>query len=104
MRATISILLLLVAGALPAAASDCPAWLRLDAGARRDEVDGMISGHLSSNTSKKYTSENKVAIRRCLNAFVPRIVEEIDQACADRPRGNAEYVDDLFDRYLLSCI
>jgi hypothetical protein len=104
MRAAIPILLLVLAGAIPATAADCPAWLRLDAAGRRGEVDGMISGHLSSNTSKKFTSENKVAIRRCLNGFAPRIVEEIDQACTDRPRGNAEYVDDLFDRYLLSCI
>jgi hypothetical protein len=36
--------------------------------------------------------------------FAPQIVEEIDQACTDRSGASAEYVDDLFDRYLLSCI
>jgi hypothetical protein len=63
----------------------------------------MISGNCS-NTSKKFTSENKAAIRRCLQRFAPQIVEEIDQACSDRPGASAEYVDDIFDRYFLSCI
>lgn len=105
MRAASWSLLLMFAGSLPAtAASDCPAWLRLAPEARRGEVAGMISGHLGSNASKKYTSENKVVIRRCLGNFAPQIVEEIDQACADRPGASAEFIDDIFDRYFLSCI
>jgi hypothetical protein len=64
----------------------------------------MIAAHMESNNSKKYTSVDKVKIRRCLREFVPRIVEQIDQACADRPGGNDKYVDDIFDKYLLSCV
>ena len=104
MRAAILIGLLAFVWSSTAMAADCPRWRRLDAEAKRSEIEGMIAGHLSSNASKKYTSENKVVMRRCLNAFVPQIVEEIDQACTDRPGASAEYVDDLFDRYLLSCI
>jgi len=104
MRAAILIGLLVLAWSPSAMAGDCPHWRRLDAEEKRSEVGGMITGHLSSNASKKYTSENKVAIRRCLNAFAPQIVEQIDQACTDRPGASAEYVDDIFDRYLLSCI
>ena len=104
MRAAILIGLLMFAWSSTATAIDCPSWRRLDAEGKRSEVGGMITGHLSSNASKKYTSENKTVIRRCLNNFAPQIVEEVDQACTDRPGASAEYVDDLFDRYLLSCI
>ena len=104
MRAAILSLLLVLAWSSSATAIDCPGWRRLGQEARNDEVGGMISGHLNSNASKKYTSENKAAIRRCLTNFTPQIVEEIDQACTDRPGANGEFVDDLFDRYLLSCI
>jgi hypothetical protein len=95
---------LVSAWASTALAIDCPGWRRLTPDARSSEIGGMISGHLNSNTSKKYTSENKAAIRRCLNGFTAQIVEEVDQACTDRPGASAEYVDDLFDRYFLSCI
>jgi hypothetical protein len=95
----------LVFGLAPAAqAGDCREWLRLAPDARRAEVEGMISGHLSSNTSKRYTSESRVAINRCLKGFVGQIVEEIDAACEERPNANAEFVDDIFDRFLLSCV
>ena len=104
MRATILIGLLVFAWSPSAMATDCTRWRSLDAEAKRSEVAGMISGHLSSNVSKRYTSENRVAIQRCLREFAPQIVEEIDQACSERPGANAEFVDDLFDRYLLSCV
>ena len=104
MREAILISLVVLAWSPSALAGDCPRWLRLDPAAKQSDVEGMIEGHLESNASKKYTSENKVVIRRCLKAFVPRIVEEIDQACLDRPGASTEFVDDIFDRYLLSCI
>jgi len=104
MRAEILIGLLVFAWASSAMAIDCPGWRRLTPEARSNQIGGMISGHLNSNASKKYTSENKVVIRRCLNDFAPQIVEQVDQACTDRPGASAEYVDDIFDRYFLSCI
>ena len=104
MRTAILIGLVVLAWPFSATAIDCPSWRLLDLAARNGEVSGMISGHLNSNASKKYTSENKVVIQRCLKNFAPQIVEEIDQACTDRPGASAEYIDDLFDRYLLSCI
>lgn len=104
MREAILVGLLLLAGASPALAGDCRRWNQLDPAAKQSDVEGMINGHLESNTSKKYTSEDKVTIRRCLREFAPQIREQIDQACADRPGASAEYVDDIFDRYLLSCI
>ena len=104
MRAAILIGLLVFAWSPSAMATDCTRWRSLGPEAKRSEIEGMISGHLNSNVTKKYTSENRVAIQRCLRGFVGQIVEEVDQACSERPRANAEYVDDLFDRYLLSCI
>lgn len=104
MREAVLVGLLALVWSPSALAGDCRSWNRLDPAAKRSDVEGMINGHLESNTSKKYTSEDKVAIRRCLREFAPQILEQIDQACADRPGANAEYVDDIFDRYLLSCI
>jgi hypothetical protein len=105
MRAMVLTGLLVFAwSSLAAANADCPAWRRLTPDGRSAEVEGMITGHMSSHTTRKYTSENKVVIQRCLRKFAPQIVEQIDYACEDRPGANAEFVDDIFDRYLLSCI
>jgi len=104
MREAILIGLLLFAWSPSAMAGDCPSWRRLALEAKTSDIEGMIEGHLNSNASKKYTNENTATIRRCLKGFVPQIIEQIDQACTDRPGANAEYVDDIFDRYLLSCI
>ena len=104
MRAMILIGLLVFAWSPAASATDCPRWRGLGPEAKRSTVEGMISGHLSSHATKKFTSENLVVIRRCLKGFVGQIVEQIDPACTDRPRADAEFVDDIFDRYFLSCI
>jgi len=66
-------------------------------------VEAMIEGHLSSNKSKRFTSANRIAIRRCLEASVGRIIDDIDEECS---RGNrsSDPVDDVFDSYLLSCV
>ena len=104
MREKILIGLLALVWAPPALAGNCQYWNRLPPAARSADIENMINAHMTSNNSKKYTSVDKVNIRRCLREFVPQIVEQIDQACADRPGGNAEYVDDIFDKYLLSCV
>jgi hypothetical protein len=105
MRATATVGgLLLFAWASTAMATDCVRWRKLDADAKQSEVSGMIEDHLNSNTSKSYTSEHRVAFQRCLRGFLGQIVEELDEACTQRPGANAEYVDDVFDRYLLSCV
>jgi hypothetical protein len=104
MRAAILTGVLVLVAASTATAGDCRSWRRLDPEARRAEVGGMITGHLNSNVSKRYTSENRVVIQRCLRGFLGQIVEDIDAACEERPDANAEFVDDIFDRYLLSCV
>jgi hypothetical protein len=104
MRAIYLIGLVVLAFPGAALAGDCQYWNRLPPAARAADIENMITAHMTSNNSKKYTSVDKVAIRRCLRDFVPRIVEEVDQACTDRPGGNAEYVDDIFDKFLLSCV
>jgi hypothetical protein len=104
MRAAIIVGLMLLAWSPSARAGDCQYWNRLPPADRITEIESMINGHLESNTSRKYTSENKANMRRCLREFIPQIVEQIDQACADRPGASDDYVDDIFDKFLLSCI
>jgi hypothetical protein len=104
MRSALLIALLVLGGAATANAGDCRYWLRLDPDAKRADIGAMITAHMTSNNSKRYTSVNRVEIGRCLRGFVGRIVEDVDYACGERPDANAEYVDDIFDRYLLSCV
>jgi hypothetical protein len=104
MRAAILVGLLTLAWSPSALAGDCQYWNRLPPADRITDIENMINGHLESNTSRKYTSENKAVMRRCLREFIPQIIEQIDQACTDRPGASDDYVDDIFDKFLLSCI
>ena len=92
--------------ALPVAAGArmrCPDWQALDPDQKVASVEAMIEGHLSSNKGKRFTSENRIAMRRCLEANIQRIVDDIDDECASGARSS-DPVDDVFDRYLLSCV
>jgi hypothetical protein len=96
----------LLALAVPIAAGarmGCPDWQDLGADQKVASVKAMIEGHLSSNKSQRFTSANRVAIRRCLEANVGRIVDDIDGQCSASKRS-ADPVDDVFDSYLLSCV
>jgi hypothetical protein len=104
MRGTVVFGVLILAWSSTAMATDCTRWRKLGLDARRSEVEGMVASHLDSNASKKFTSENRVAMQRCLRGFVGQIVEELDEACAQRPDAKGEFVDEAFDRYLLSCV
>ncbi|MBW1685575.1 MAG: hypothetical protein JRS35_11025 [Deltaproteobacteria bacterium] len=96
----------LLALALPIAAGArmrCPDWQALGPDEKVASVEAMIEGHLSSNKSKRFTSENRVAMRRCLEANIGLIVDDIDGQCSSGKRS-ADPVDDVFDSYLLSCV
>ena len=81
----------------------CPDWQALGPDQKVASVEAMIEGHLSSNKSKRFTSENLVAMRRCLEANVGRIIDDIDDQCGSG-RRSSDPVDDVFDSYLLSCV
>ena len=96
----------LLALVLPLAAGArmrCPDWQALEPDQKVASVEAMIESHLTSNKSKRFTNENRVAMRRCLEASVHRIVDDIDNECSSGARS-ADPVDDVFDRYLLSCV
>ena len=99
-------IVVMLALALPAAASArlrCPGWQALGPQQKVASVEGMIEGHLSSNKSQRFPSENRVAMRRCLESNLSRIVDDIDNECASNNRSQ-DPVDDTFDTWLLSCI
>jgi hypothetical protein len=96
-------LLVLVLPTVGMARMRCPDWEKLGPEAKVESVEGMIEGHLSSNKSQRYTNANRVSIRRCLEANVSRIVDDIDDECSRSGRSR-DPVDDTFDRYLLSCV
>jgi hypothetical protein len=86
------------------AGSECRDWERLDAAGKAAEIDGRIEGHLSSNVGKRYTSENTVAMRLCLRRFAPEISAQFDGACAAGRSTSSNELDQIFDRYFLSCV
>ena len=99
-------LTILLAVAFPLAAEarlSCKAWQALSPEDKATSVEGMIEGHLSSNKSQRYTSANRVRIRRCLESNLGLIVDDIDDRCGRRDRS-ADPVDDTFDKWLLSCV
>lgn len=104
MRASIVIGVLLCTIGHAASATDCTSWRKIGPETKRDRVAGMISQHLSSHVSKRYTSENRGAIQNCLRKFSEQIVDDFEAKCQERPGASADVLDDIFDRYLLSCV
>lgn len=87
-----------------AAAVDCADWRRMTPEQKDAKVAAMIESHLNSNVSKRYTSENLVAMRRCLQDFAPEIRDQFDGACAQGSAASLGALDEIFDRHLLSCV
>lgn len=96
--------LVLFSASAASAASDCASWARKGPDAKSAEIAATIEGHLGSHVSRRYTSESRVAIQRCLREFSSQIVEQYDQVCGERPGASSTVLDDVFDRYLLSCV
>ena len=82
----------------------CPEWKRLSYEQKAASVQGMIDGHLGSNAGKRFTNENKGAMRRCLKELSGRILDDINDVCSDAKTAGMGAVDDVFDRYLVSCV
>jgi hypothetical protein len=96
--------LTVVAWSTSAWAMECSDWRRLDDDQKLAAIERMIDGHLNSNVGRKFTSENTVAMRRCLEGFVERIRDDFDDACSKGMRTGKQALDDIFDRYFLSCV
>lgn len=96
--------LVLLSSSDASATSDCASWARKGPDAKSAEIAGTIESHLGSHMSRRYTSEDRVAIQRCLREFSSQISEQYDQVCGERPGASATVLDDVFDRYLLSCV
>ena len=93
-------------GAAAASAKDiqCPEWKRLNEAQRSASLDAMIQSHIFSDKGKRYTSENKMAMKRCLEGFQSQLLDEFDDTCADSRTAGKDAIDDVFDKYLLSCV
>ena len=104
MRSFLVVCLVVVAWSTSAWAMECSDWGRLDDDQKLAAIERMIDGHLSSNVGRKFTSENTVAMRRCLEEFVLRIRDDFDDACSKGMSTGKSALDDIFDRYFLSCV
>jgi hypothetical protein len=103
-RSILVVCLAAVAWSTSVWATECSDWLRFSDDEKLAAIERMIDGHLSSNVGRKFTSENTVAMRRCLEHFVPQIRDDFDDACSKGKRTGKNDLDDIFDRYLLSCV
>lgn len=104
MRRMLWVSWLMLAWPLAATAVECQSWQRMDDDQKTATVQQMIDGHLDSDRGRSFTSENKVAMRRCLEAFRGQIVAEFDGACAEGLSASLDVLDQTFDRYFLSCV
>ena len=104
MRSAIAVFGVLLAWPSLALAIECREWDALDGEGRSARIRAMIEGHLSSNVGKRYTSENQPAMRRCLERFVDEIADQFDGACAGGRSTAKNELDQIFDRYFLSCV
>jgi len=103
MRTAIVVALLSFAWAGPAAALDCPEWKRMTPEQKTARIERKTESHLKSNVSKRFTSEDPVAMRSCMYEFTPEIVARYDHLC-EQGQSTANALDDLFDKYFLSCV
>ena len=87
-----------------AAAMTCADWSRLSPADKDARFDAMVDGHLNSNTSRSYTSENPALMRRCLMGFKQDLIAQFDGACLDPGTAPMDAIDEIFDRYFLSCV
>ena len=101
--------ILLVVGAVvllgsgSAWASECRDWGDLSVAQKGADIRDTIEGHLNSNVGKRYTSENVVDMRLCLERYVTELRLQFDAICVER-NPPMDALDQLFDRYFLSCI
>ena len=100
----IAIAIVGVLWARAAVADGCSNWMRLGDDDKYAKIDRMIEGHLNSNVGKRYTSENTVAMRRCLEGYVEDLRAEFDGACGPEVSSAMGIIDGIFDRYFLSCV
>ncbi len=104
MRSFLVVCLAVVALSTSAWAMECSGWQRLDDDQKLAAIQQMIDGHLSSNVGRKYTSENTVAMRRCLEGLTLRIRDDFDDARSKGMSTGKSDLGDIFDRYFLSCV
>ena len=87
-----------------ATAIECNQWNRIPQASKAQTVEQLVGQKLTSNTGQKYTSPDRVAIRRCMKPQVPLIVEDFDGICAEGMRASMNALDQRFMSYFLSCI
>ena len=87
-----------------ASAIECQDWTRLAGASKAGVVRELIEERLASDVAQRYTSANRVAIRACLQPYVPRIVAEFDGICAEGMSAAMNALDEAFDGYFLSCV
>ena len=104
MRSFLVVCLAVVAWSTSAWAMECSGWQRLDDDQKLAVIQKTIDGHLSSNVGRKFTSENTVAMRRCLEEFTLRIRDDFDDACSKGMSTGKSDLDNIFDRYFLTCV
>ncbi len=101
----IALILLLLSIAAPAwSGSECADWTRLGEAQKAAKIQSKIEGHLNSNVGKKFTSENTVAMRLCLQRSAAEIQAQFDGACTAGNAAPMDALDQIFDRYFLSCV
>jgi hypothetical protein len=88
--------------AVPASATNCRAWLRLNPAQREAAVLGMIDDALGSNRARQY-SVNREAIARCLLSNGYQMMTGFDDVCSDSRTADMQAINRVFKSYVWSC-
>ena len=100
----VALALALLAAGAAGARPRCSDWTTLGPDEKLASVEQLIQGHVYSKSGEKYTSENRILMQRCLERMRGQIVDEFDGACREGMSVGLDVLDEIFDRYFLSCV
>jgi hypothetical protein len=89
--------------AAPASAVTCPNWVRLGGEQRAATIDGMIQRVVRSQVAQQY-NVSKQRVARCLERSAQRIEDDFDDACSDRRTAGMQALNNIFNKYVWSCV
>jgi len=95
--------LLVALVAMPAQGVTCRSWNRMSIEQREAQISRMIGEVVSSHVAQQY-NVSKTRVAKCLDRSAYRIQDDFDDACADQRTAGMRALDNIFNRYIWSCV
>ena len=101
--AAVLAVVLVTAAATPASATRCQTWRRMTDAQRWDRVYRMIDDAISGQGGREFRID-RGAVGRCMERQAEAMYWAFDDACLDSGSAGPQAIDQLFKRYIWSCI